>query len=229
MNLRQWYRGARYLDQEERLAALPRRRQWLEAAVAPGARVLDVGCLGGLLVRGVAGRSRVVGVDIIFDALVQARRWGLVPVQADAACPFPFRDASFDVVHAGEVLEHVFDPLALMREMTRVLRPGGQLVGTSPNVVSLGDRCRAVLGRPPASLGLYPDAPAGDHIRALTVNRIHHLGREAGLVDFRPRAIATGGARPWRMLKECRTTWGDLVWFAFRRPLRAGSRSLERP
>ena len=102
---------------------------------APASRVLDAGC----------GRSLfteirpdwpfgIVAADVDFDLLVArkaefpALRW----VVGDAH-PLPFRDASFDGLFAGELIEHLPDPAAGMDEFRRVLRPGGTLVLTTPN------------------------------------------------------------------------------------------------
>lgn len=102
---------------------------------APG-RLLDVGCGGGLLAPHVAGRGyRHVGVDLSSSALTVAAEHGVDPVQADAAA-LPFGDASFDVVVAGEVLEHVSDLEGTVAEALRVLRPGGTFVCDTINATA---------------------------------------------------------------------------------------------
>ncbi len=218
MRLRDWYRGSDYLRHEALLRDLPLRPALLQAAARDGDLVLDVGCLGGALAQPLCQHCRVVGIDLLPDALAAACERGLLAVAADASEPLPFADASFDLVHAGEIVEHVFDPLGLFRELVRVLRPGGLLVGTVPNVVGLGERVRVLAGRAPDALGLHPDAPAGDHIRAFTVDRVAQLAQLAGLSDRgRYRAIATGGPLPWRLLKQRRASWGDLIWFELRK------------
>jgi 2-polyprenyl-6-hydroxyphenyl methylase/3-demethylubiquinone-9 3-methyltransferase len=121
---------------------------------APGTRaqLLDIGCGGGLLAPHVAG-YRHVGVDLSERALEVAARHGVEPVLADAAA-LPFPDAAFDVVVAGEVLEHVEDLDRVVAEALRVLRPGGTVVCDTINatlwarlfVVTLGER---VPGGPP--------------------------------------------------------------------------------
>jgi ubiquinone/menaquinone biosynthesis C-methylase UbiE len=99
----------------------------------PGMDLLDVGCGPGTLTVDLARRvapGRVVGLDRSAEVLAQAGR------HAEAAgVPVTFRsgdvyaldlpDASFDVVHAHQVLQHLTDPVAALREMRRVLRPGG--------------------------------------------------------------------------------------------------------
>ena len=109
---------------------------WIAAARArlvpqasrPDSLLLDLACGGGLLAPHVAGKGhRHVGLDLSATALPQARAHGVVPVRGDVL-RLPFADAVADVVVAGEVLEHVAEPLELLSEACRVLRPGGVLV-----------------------------------------------------------------------------------------------------
>ena len=109
---------------------------WLAAARArlvpdatrPDSLLLDLACGGGLLAPHVAGKGhRHVGLDLSASALPQARAHGVVPVRGDVL-RLPFADEVADVVVAGEVLEHVHEPLELVAEACRVLRPGGVLV-----------------------------------------------------------------------------------------------------
>ena len=94
--------------------------------VRDGALLLDLACGGGLLAPHVHG-YRHVGLDLSATALPQARAHGVVPVRGDVL-HLPFADRVADVVVAGEVLEHVTEPLGLVAEACRVLRPGGTLV-----------------------------------------------------------------------------------------------------
>jgi 2-polyprenyl-6-hydroxyphenyl methylase / 3-demethylubiquinone-9 3-methyltransferase len=97
-------------------------------AARPGAVLVDVGCGAGLLAPHVTGLGyRLVGVDLTRSALVQAAEHGVTAVQGDA-CVLPLADGCADVVCAGEILEHVVDLRAAVREACRVLRPGGVLV-----------------------------------------------------------------------------------------------------
>jgi SAM-dependent methyltransferase len=70
-------------------------------------------------------------------------------VQANVEEPLPFGDASFDAVVAGELLEHLQFPDALVAEIRRVLRPGGVLAGSVPNAYRVQSRLRFLRGRPP--------------------------------------------------------------------------------
>lgn len=107
---------------------------WLadaRAALVPpaheaAASLLDMGCGGGLLAPRLSG-YRHVGVDLSEAALAVAAEHGVEPHQGDVSS-LPFEDDSFDVVVAGEILEHVEDLEATVSEALRVLRPGGTFV-----------------------------------------------------------------------------------------------------
>jgi SAM-dependent methyltransferase len=115
----------------------------------PGRRVLDVGCRFGALTRAYLDGNEVVGVDVDRLALDEAAALGIETHWADVEQGLPFEDESFDVVVAGELLEHVRDPALLVAEARRVLRPGGVLVGSVPNAFRLKNRLRVLLGRHP--------------------------------------------------------------------------------
>lgn len=121
---------------------LLRRHLDLAADVA-GRWVLEIGCGRGSLTRWLIAQperpARLVAADFSETALRKASaaalKAGLGPVhwkQCDIQA-LPFRDASFDTVISCETIEHVPDPARAVREMTRVLRPGGRLLLTTPN------------------------------------------------------------------------------------------------
>lgn len=115
----------------------------------PGRRILDLGCRDGALTRTYTEGNDVVGVDADRDALAAAEKLGIETRWADLDEPLAFDDASFDVVVAGELLEHLRDPVRLVAEARRVLRPGGTLVASVPNAYRLKNRLRFLAGRKP--------------------------------------------------------------------------------
>ena len=124
-----------------RLASLSAAVGWYTRA---GDRVLDLGCGTGNLARALAAAGlRVAGCDISGQMLARAAR---DPGGGDRGrCPgwvrlapgwqrLPFASAAFDVVMAASVLEYVAEPAAVLRECARVLRPGGVVLYTVPDL-----------------------------------------------------------------------------------------------
>lgn len=96
----------------------------------PTDRLLDVGCGTAWLAEHFAD---YVGVDGSEDAVNAAREHGREALVHRVEDPLPFPDASFDAVVAKDLLEHVLDPAAVVREIGRVLRPGGRVFASAPD------------------------------------------------------------------------------------------------
>jgi len=104
--------------------------RWLPPAVA-GRRVLDVGCGAGNMFHHLARYGAVQGLDNNPRPLAIARQRGY-NVQEGLATSMPFADGQFDLVAALDVVEHVPDDTAVLRECWRVCRPGGFCIITTP-------------------------------------------------------------------------------------------------
>jgi SAM-dependent methyltransferase len=158
----------------------------------PGRRVLDLGCRFGALTRSYLEGNDVVGLDVDRHALDEAARLGIETVWADAEEGLPFEDASFDVVVAGELLEHVRDPAGLVGDARRVLRPGGTFVGSVPNGFRLKNRLRVVVGRhpedDPTHLHLFSPDDLLVLLRELEEPRLHFVSSR--FIRVRPRLTA---------------------------------------
>jgi len=125
----------------DRLARLSAAVRWHARA---GDRVLDLGCGTGELARTLAASGlRVAGCDISWQMLVRAARAGGVCHGGGYAgwvwlAPgwqnLPFESATFDVVVAASVLEYVAEPAVVLRECARMLRPGGVVLYTVPDL-----------------------------------------------------------------------------------------------
>ena len=153
----------------------------------PGLSVLDVGCGTGDSLRMIAERvlpgGRAVGVDVSASLLEVGRTragdqgWSAEWVEADAG-DLPFDDGEFDSALAERVLQHVEDPAAVLREMRRVIRPGGMVVLAEPDWGSL-----SVDAGDPAMCEVVA-RKAGALVRHRRVGRsLRRLLVEAGFVD----------------------------------------------
>jgi len=172
--------------------------------------VLDLGCRDGALVGGLGlPAERVVGADIDHDALLEARdRGALRPCRADLWGPLPFSSDSFDLVLAGEIIEHVPFPDDLVAEIARVLRPGGRVVGSVPNAFRLKNRLSFLAGR------WFDVDPT--HLRHFSPGSLRGLlGRHLTVVEIRPCVGRWVFAFPY-------ATANDLVWSARKGSAHAG-------
>lgn len=128
--------------------------------------VLDLGCLDGMIAELFLKQgNRVSGIEASSPAVEKARGRGIHAVCSDLNAPFPFDNASFDVVFAGEVIEHVGDVDHFTTEILRVLRPGGSLIVTTPNLASFGRRMMLLCNRNPYIENSPSDPTAVGHVR----------------------------------------------------------------
>jgi SAM-dependent methyltransferase len=89
-------------------------------------RILDVGCGTGANLELLAKYGKAEGVDVSTEALDFCRARGLENVRQGEAEKLPYADESFDLVTGLDVVEHLDDDVAGLREMHRVLKPGGR-------------------------------------------------------------------------------------------------------
>lgn len=94
------------------------------------APILEIGCSGGPLLQRLSaqGYRHLTGIDVSEAGIAVAQARGIPNVSCMDGAHLDFPDASFDLVIASDVLEHIQDEAQALREWTRVLRPGGQLV-----------------------------------------------------------------------------------------------------
>jgi ubiquinone/menaquinone biosynthesis C-methylase UbiE len=160
-----------------------RRRAFLLGAARPGERALDLGCGAGEFTAALAGAGvDVVGADVAEAALERARRRhpGLRFVNVPFDGPLPFEDCSFELVWAGEVIEHVADTAEWLSEVRRVLSPGGRLLVTTP---SHGRLRLALFG-----VAAFSE-PLGDHLHLYTRRSLAELLGEFGFGEIQVREV----------------------------------------
>ncbi len=98
--------------------------------------VLDAGCGGGATTESLGRYGNVTGLELEEAAVEYARSWGRNVVQGSIET-LPFGDGSFDLVLSLDVIEHVPDDETALRELYRVLRPGGRVLITVPALMML--------------------------------------------------------------------------------------------
>lgn len=172
----------------------PGRRAKLAAALAStpkGARVLDYGCGRGEFTEYLAQLGfQATGVDLSEEAINFNRRdfpsleWQ--PIFVDQ--PAPFDDGAFDAVWCSEVVEHVYDVNGIFAEFSRLLKPGGLLVLTTPYHGLLKNLLVAALG-----FDRHFDVE-GQHIRFWTKRSFAKIGAKHRLI---PELWDTVGRVPW--------------------------------
>jgi SAM-dependent methyltransferase len=156
----------------------------------PDARVLDLGCGQGNTTRCLADAlapRECIGVEydpaLVDYAQTRPENPSCVQFQQGDATRLPFPDASFDVAFCRYLLIHIADPMAVVREMMRVVKPGGFVVAYEGDFTSTGTShppCDALDTLHRAWRGLFQNPPAG--------RRLVHYLREAGASDIRAGA-----------------------------------------
>jgi SAM-dependent methyltransferase len=194
------------------VAPLPFGTAEILAAVAGARRILDAGCGGGRLTVSLAqAGADVTGIDTSAERLEQARRRArdagveLRLREADFNAPLPFPDASFAAVTSRLALMAAGDPVATLRELRRVLEPGGRLVTVvwaslrdNPWFAVPRQAVAAVLGDERASFA-RAFGRLGDPVEAAEAHRAAGLEQvEARLL--RERRTATDAAEYWQAL-----------------------------
>jgi 2-polyprenyl-3-methyl-5-hydroxy-6-metoxy-1,4-benzoquinol methylase len=181
--------------------------------LTPGLEVLDVGCGPGTITVDLARRvapGRVVGLDrdadVVAGAQAGAEAAGVTNLSFSVGDIYALEapDASYDVVHAHQVLQHLTDPVAALRELARVTRPGGLIAvrdsdyaGFSWFPASEGlDRWLALYRTVARSNGAEPDAG----------RRLRSWAMAAGLTDV------VASAATWCFAAPADVAWWSDLW-----------------
>jgi SAM-dependent methyltransferase len=200
---------------------------YLIGGLRPGVDVLDVGCGPGTITVDLAARvapGRVVGLDndagIVDAARADAGEVPNATFRTGDVFALDFPDASFDVVHAHQLLQHLTDPVAALREMRRVCKPDG--------VVGVRDSDYAAMTWYPEIpaltrwLSLYHDVTRSNGAEADAGRRLRSWALTAGFSAVRCSASAWCYSTP-----EEREWWGG-IWAERVVASRLGEQAVER-
>jgi methionine biosynthesis protein MetW len=166
-----------------------------------GARMLDLGCSDGRWTLEFArhvGTSDIHGVEVLEERAVQARGRGVDVLVADLSEPLDaYEDASFDIIHSNQVIEHVRDTDCFIREIRRLLRPDGYALLSTNNLSSWHNIVSLVLGWQPMPCNVSDLVNVGNpfdlfdhrehaargqtHLRVFTGRALTELARYHGL------------------------------------------------
>jgi 2-polyprenyl-3-methyl-5-hydroxy-6-metoxy-1,4-benzoquinol methylase len=125
-----------------------KRSQLFKKWMGKNKKVLDMGCRDGILTRHFIEKNEVTGLDIDQLALEACReKLNIETKWADFSLQIPIPTSSFDVVVAGEVIEHLPYPEITIAEISRILKPEGLFIGSVPNSYHIKNRLRVLKGR----------------------------------------------------------------------------------
>jgi len=145
-----------------------------------GLKVLDIGCWdGSYAVRYKKSTNTVYGIEASNTAERRAEKKGVLTECGDFMTTDFFKDVGFDVVVAGEIIEHVFDTDLFLQKVHRLLKSHGTLFLTTPNVASLPRRILLLLGKNPLLDNRIVKDTAG-HIRYFTFKGTYELLKDNG-------------------------------------------------
>lgn len=155
--------------------------------------LLDVGCWDGSTTveyKQATGGATAYGIEIFQDVAARASQRGVsVAVMDLERDQFPWADRSMDLVVCNQVFEHLKNVWRPMSEIARVLRNGGHLLFSVPNLASLHNRVLLALGVQPTSIRTF-----GPHVRGFTLGQAKAF-LCAGKV-FRVRRVSAAGFYP---------------------------------
>jgi SAM-dependent methyltransferase len=192
------------------LFTLPRRCEFLITHAGPAPkRVLDVGCATGYIALLLMQLDhQVTGIELNASMAAEARARGVEVLEHDLEEPLPLPDSSFDVVHACEIIEHLFDTEGFLEELGRILAPGGVLILSTPNLNSLTNRLRVLFGLPLPMWGAFPDDRHGSHVRVFNRAKIVELLHRTGFV---PEVITGINQSRLAPVLDHVPTWSEMV------------------
>jgi SAM-dependent methyltransferase len=150
-------------------------------------RILDLGCSGGYLAERLTARgAQVSGIELDPRAAERARaHCDQVLVGDVETLALPFEPATFDAIACGDVIEHLRRPQDMLARLRGLLRPGGRLAITTPNVANWTIRLQLLFGRfRYTDRGILDHAHVHLYTRRTLIECVEGAGYEIELLDF---------------------------------------------
>ncbi|MEE9301540.1 MAG: methyltransferase domain-containing protein [Alphaproteobacteria bacterium] len=211
---------------------------------SPPMKVLDIGCGTGVNAEALAAKGHEVsGIDISPVAIEKFRARGFDGAVCNINEEIPFEDGTFDLVFGSDVIEHIIDTERALSEMNRVLRPGGQLVLSTPNSAFWVYRLLGLFGKTvsdlqhPGHVRFFSKAALADHVekagfvtveiaaRHMYLVMNDALGRLvapiAGIIGLKREHRFRTGSDFWhvsRFARKASPFWADALIVTARKP-----------
>ena len=161
---------------------------------SPDAILLDCGCNDGQLTLEVAQKistGNIFGIDCLTENIIASGKRGIKSFQHDLNNKLPFADESFDVIHAGDIIEHLFDTDTFIKEIYRITKAGGYVVISTNNLASLHNIIYLLFGRQPAPAAVSDKVVVGGWRKTSAIllpgaghQRLFTLGALTGLCEY---------------------------------------------
>ena len=173
-----------------------------EGPTAKNGLGIELGSSGGQISERLRLRGlEVVGGDVSLESLRLGFKRGIPGVALDATASLPFRTGTLRFIVACELIEHLFDTMAFLSECRRTLEPNGFLVLSTPNLATLSDRMRFVIGCSPKQvdpLHRYRYL----HIRAFTAGLLTRVLKASGFRDISIASQVVEIPLPWTTVRS---------------------------
>lgn len=170
-------------------------------------RYLDIGCADGRVAKkigSILGAKEIFGVDISKELVKKAKKEGIrAKVVAVGDEPLPFENSFFDFITMFELIEHLFDPDFALEEINRVLKKGGYLLLSTPNLSYWMNRITFLFGYKPYGVdlstkyilgepGSIKEAKMAGHIRVFNLKALFQILRLYGFTIIETRSVPSG-------------------------------------
>lgn len=160
-------------------------KEVLDKNVQDKPRLLSIACSTGVIEEKIKNELgiEVFGIDAAKNSLTTAKSKDIIATYGNVSEYLPFKSETFEYVFAGEIIEHIYDTRLFLGEIHRVLKPGGYLVLTTPNLARLDDRFKLMFGKTPRQTApMHPYLNM--HIRPFTYDSLKDALNQTGFSNF---------------------------------------------